>query len=215
MPMVSVVVVVYNIPREAPRTLLSLSPGYQRHIDADDYEVIVVDNGSNPPFDPRILEELDGNFRLIRIDPAPPSPAQAINVGLREAKGDLIGVMVDGARLVTPGLLHFARAGAALYPRAIVASLGWYLGYDLQRVSVEAGYDQTQEDALLRSIDWPADGYRLFDIGTLDESSFDGWLSFINESNALFLSRELWNLMEGAEEAFDSPGGGLLNLDTF
>ena len=47
---VSVVVVVYNMPREAPRTLHSLSASYQRHIDADDYEVIVVDNGSNPPF---------------------------------------------------------------------------------------------------------------------------------------------------------------------
>ena len=33
-PSLSVVVVVYNMPREAPRTLLSLSATYQRHIDA-------------------------------------------------------------------------------------------------------------------------------------------------------------------------------------
>ena len=39
-PKVSVVVVVYNMPREARRTLHSLSAEYQRHIDADDYEVI-------------------------------------------------------------------------------------------------------------------------------------------------------------------------------
>ena len=31
-PAVSVVVVIYNIPREAPRTLRSLSAAYQRHI---------------------------------------------------------------------------------------------------------------------------------------------------------------------------------------
>jgi len=85
-PSLSVVVVVYNMPREAPRTLLSLSATYQRHIDADDYEVIVVDNGSNPPFDPNEIAGLSGNFRLIRIDPAPPSPAQAINRGLAEAR---------------------------------------------------------------------------------------------------------------------------------
>ena len=48
----SVVVVVYNIPREAPRTLFSLSADYQRHIAPEDYEVIVVDNGSNPSLDP-------------------------------------------------------------------------------------------------------------------------------------------------------------------
>jgi glycosyltransferase involved in cell wall biosynthesis len=123
-PQVSVIVVVYNIPREAPRTLYSLSAEYQRDIAADDYEVIVVDNGSNPPFDAGILEGLAGNFRLIRLDPAPPSPAHAINVGLAAARGDTIGVMIDGARMVTPGLLHFARAGVALYPRAVVSGLG-------------------------------------------------------------------------------------------
>jgi glycosyltransferase involved in cell wall biosynthesis len=60
-PQISVVVVVYNIPREAPRTLFSLSAAYQRHINADDYEVVVVDNGSDPPLDPRILAGLKGN----------------------------------------------------------------------------------------------------------------------------------------------------------
>src|SRR5882757_5157879 len=108
-PDVSVVVVVYNIPREAPRTLFSLSAAYQRHIGAIDYEVIVVDNGSNPPLDPQLVAGLEGNFRLIRIDPASPSPAQAVNRGIAEANGELIGVMVDGARIVTPGLIHFAR----------------------------------------------------------------------------------------------------------
>src|SRR5947199_2379266 len=87
-PDISVVVVIYNIPREAPRTLLSLSAAYQRHIHPDDYEVIVVDNGSTPPLDPKLLEELAGNFRLIRIDPAPPSPAHAVNRGIAEAKGE-------------------------------------------------------------------------------------------------------------------------------
>lgn len=211
---VSVVVVVYNMSREAPRTLYSLSTKYQRRIGADEYEVIVVDNGSDPAFDPCIFDSLDGNFRLIRMDPAPPSPARAINRGLREARGELIGVMIDGARIVTPGLLHFARSASLLYPRAIVATLGWYLGYDIQRRSIEAGYDQIQEDALLRSIGWPHDGYRLFEIATLDESSTDGWFSRFNESNALFLKREFWQAMHGVDEVFDAPGGGLLNLDT-
>src|SRR5260370_30722664 len=85
-PTLSVVVVVYNMSREAPRTLHSLSADYQRHIDPDDYEVIVVDNGSNPPFDQKMVEGLYGNFRLIRIDAAPFSPAHAISRCLAEAK---------------------------------------------------------------------------------------------------------------------------------
>jgi len=214
-PAVSVVVVVYNMAREAPRTLHSLSASYQRHIDPDDYEVIVVDNGSNPPFDPKAIEGLSGNFRLIRVDPASPSPAQAVNRGLAEARGDVIGVMCDGARIVTPGLLHFARRGAGLYDKAVVATLGWYLGPDFQWRSMECGYDRAREDALLESVGWPHDGYRLFEIGTMDESSVDSWFRPIAESNALFLQREFWELLGGLDECFDAPGGGLLNLDTF
>src|SRR4051794_36001026 len=118
-PQVSVVVVTYNIPREAPRTLYSLSADYQRDIAADEYEIIVVDNGSDPPLDADMVRRQVGNFRLIRIDQAPPSPAHAINRGIAEARGDVIGVMIDGARLVTPGLLHFARQGARLYENAV------------------------------------------------------------------------------------------------
>ena len=71
-PDVSVIVVVYNMAREAPRTLRSLAADYQRYIDADDYEIIVVDNGSSPPFDAKVLDGLAGNFRLIRRTRRPP-----------------------------------------------------------------------------------------------------------------------------------------------
>jgi hypothetical protein len=214
-PEISVVVVVYNIERQVRRTLLSLSAEYQRNIDPGDYEVIIVDNGSNPPFDRRILDGLRGNFRLVRLDPAPPSPARAVNRGIEEARGDIVGVMVDGARLVTPGLLNFARHGARLYNKPVVAALGWYLGYDLQRWSMQFGHDEAEEDALLASIGWPEDGYRLFEISTMDEPCDDGWLAPVTESNALFLRRETWAELGGMDERFDLPGGGLVNPDLF
>lgn len=214
-PQISLVVVTYNIPREAPRTLYSLSALYQRDISAEDYEIIVVDNGSDPPLDPDMVRRQVGNFRLIRIDQASPSPAKAINRGIAEAKGEIIGVMIDGARLVTPGFLHFARTGARVYPNAVVATLGWYLGFDFQRWAMQAGYDQAREDALLASIQWPTNGYRLFEIATMDDSSADGWMQPIAESNGLFLRREFWQALGGVNEEFTSPGGGLINLDTY
>src|SRR5207247_4870135 len=137
-----------------------------------------------------------------------PSPAKAINLGLAAARGEVIGVMVDAARLVTPGLLHFALHGARMFPRTVVATLGWHLGFDAsQRLAIDAGYNRRREDALLASIDWPADGYRLFEIAALDGSSVHGWVSAVNESNALFLSRAMWEELGGVDELFDAPGG--------
>ena len=203
-PRVSVVVVVHDIPCQIRRTLQSLSANYQRHITRDEYEVIIVDNGSTPPIGPEAIEGLEGHFRIIRIDPAPHSPAAALSRGLAEARGDLIGLLIDGARIVTPGLLHFALHGAALYDRAVVATLGWYLGADLQRWSMQSGHDRSAEDRLLESIDWPQDGYRLFEIGTMDESSVDGWWQPIAESNAIFLHRDMWRAI-GIDQRFDEP----------
>ena len=214
-PTLSVVVIAYNIPRELPRTLFSLCADYQRHIKASDYEVIVVDNGSDAPIDAASIERLPGNFRLVQMDGAHPSPAKAINRGISEAQGGIVGVMIDGARIATPGLLHFGLHGAQVHPTAVVATLGWYLGYDFQGRSQNPDSEREREDALLASIAWPDDGYRLFEIGTMDESSVDGWLQPIQESNAIFLRREVWTQLGGVNERFDSPGGGLLNLDTF
>ena len=50
--------------------------------------------------------------------------------------------MIDGARMVSPGLLHFARAGAGLYDKAVVVAPGWYLGADYQNCAIPAGYNQ-------------------------------------------------------------------------
>ena len=45
-PDLSVVVIGYRMARELPRTLRSLSPAMQRGIKADQYEIILIDNGS-------------------------------------------------------------------------------------------------------------------------------------------------------------------------
>jgi len=98
---VSIVVVAYNMERELPRTLRSLSPQMQLGIDDIEYEIVVVDNGSDTPVD---LGADASWVRLIRIDDASPSPVEAINHGIDIASGDLVGVMIDGARLASPGM---------------------------------------------------------------------------------------------------------------
>ena len=212
----SVVVVFYNMQREAPRTLHSLSRAYQQGIDGLDYEVIVIENGSKP--DQKLGEELvrgfGPEFRYVDLDAnATPTPVDALNRGVELAAGETIVFMIDGAHVLTPGVLRHAMAGLATYEPAIVVTQQWYVGPGQQPDAMLAGYDQAYEDDLFREIQWPLDGYRLFDIGHFigDRDWFDGlW-----ESNCIFVPRKLLEQYGSVDESFSMPGGGYANLELY
>jgi len=211
----SVVVVAYGMSRELPRTLQSLATPYQRDIDPADYEVVVVDNGSPTPVDEALVASFPGRSRLIRLDPAPPSPARAANVGITAAAGELVGLIVDGARMASPGLLATARSARRLADQPVIATAGWHLGPVRHMEAASAGYDQGVEDELLADLDWSADGYRMFEVATLAGSSGRGWFGPLSESSALFMAAGLWADLGGLDERFALPGGGLVNHDLY
>lgn len=211
----SVVIISYNMKRELPRTIRSLSTAMQRDIGSETYEIIIVDNGSTEPFDHDRCRQLGDNISIHRVANATPSPVLAINQGLALARGELIGVFIDGARMASPRLLATALDAARLHRRPIIGTLAFHLGTDVQMRSIADGYCQHVEDRLLASVDWAADGYRLFAISVFAGSSADGWFVVPAETNALFLTREHWQALGGYDPAFVSPGGGLVNLDTW
>ena len=213
--MLSVVVVAYDMARELPRTLHTLGTSYQRDIHADDYEVIVVDNGSPAPVPAELVASFAGHLRLERLDPAPPSPAGAANHGLAVARGDVKGLIVDGARLASPGLLAGALVAVRLADRPVVTAPAFHLGEAPHMRAVETGYDQSVEDTLLDGCAWRDDGYRLFGISTPAGSSGRGLFGPMGESSGLFAPAELWDELGGMDERFALPGGGLANHDLY
>lgn len=213
MSLMSVIIVSYNIERELPRTLASFAPAYQRGIRAEEYEIIVVDNGSSKPPEAGDFAHLGIDLTILQCPDPTPSPVRAINMGLNASCGSIMGVFIDGARLASPGILLRAREAISLDSRSIVATRGRYLGPDFQRNAQMTGYDKDVEDALLARTAWMEDGYRLFDISVFDESSGPTWVSPISESNGIFMSRACWWELNGFEEHFQTPGGGLANLD--
>lgn len=210
-PLISVVVVSYNMARELPRTLATLAPTFQQGFEEHELEIILVDNGSTIP--PKAVDMPPG-IRLIHIDSPTPSPVPAVNIGIKEAKADLVGVFIDGARMASPGICKYAIAAAKLHPRPVIATLGFHLGPEVQMKSIQSGYCQEVEDQLLETVPWREDGYNLFSISCFAGSSAQGWFQPIAESNALFMPRKLWEELGGFDKQFDSPGGGLVNLDT-
>jgi cephalosporin hydroxylase len=212
----SIVVVFYDMAREAPRTLQALSRSYQEGIEDVRYEVIAVDNGSSPEqrLTAELVEGFGPEFRLIEMGAdARPSPVVALNAGIRASRGRNVALMIDGAHVVTPGVIRFGLLGLDAYAPAIVATQQWYVGPGQQSEAMEAGYDQAAEDALFDRIAWPTAGYRLFEIGQFvgDRDWFDGmW-----ESNCIFTTRAQLEQVGGYDESFETAGGSYANLELY
>ena len=121
--------------------------------------------------------------------------------------------MIDGAHVLTPGVLHYGLAGLATYAPAIVATQQWYVGPGQQGEVMRDGYDQAYEDRLFESIRWPSAGHRLFEI-----SHFIGdrdWLDGMWESNCMFVPRAQLAQVGGFDESFTVAGGGYTNLELY
>ena len=210
----SVVVNFYNMRREAERTLTSLVRAYQRGIGDLGYEVLCIDNFSDPPLDPGWVAAFGPEFRLIRPTRRCASPCAAINEAAAQARGTHLAVMIDGAHLLTPGALREAWEAVTEAPDAVVALRPWFVGGD-QRWLASVGYTRAQEDMLFDKIAWPADGYRLFDVGAPYFESPRPWFDAMIESNCLFVPAALYRDLGGMDERFDEAGAGYANLDLF
>ena len=212
-PAVSLVIGSYRMTRQLRRTLLSLAPAHQRLEGIGPIEVIVVDNGSDPAPTADDLA-VDGLDVTLHHWPNPThSPVPAMNFGLSQARAPVIAAMIDGARMATPGLVAAGVKGCALHSQAVVATYNYHLGPKPQQHSIHEGYDAAVEEALLRAIAWPEDGYRLFDIGV--PGNGEGFPGPLIESNALFMRREMWDALGGYDVRFAGPGGGAANPDLF
>lgn len=214
-PQLSLVLIVYDMPEQAANTIRSLLPGYQREVSGSEYELIVVENASASTLRPDFLQDLPANVHYhLRQNPEP-SPAQAINYGASQARGDAVCIMIDGARMVTPGVVCNLLAAHRGFPAAVVSIPGYHLGRELQQTAVGSGYDRDTERDLLASIAWPGDGYRLFDIACFSGSCSPGFFLPNSESNCISMPLAVWHALGGFDPLFDLPGGGLINLDFY
>ncbi len=213
-PRLSIVVILHNMRREAPRTIYSLSSEYQQGVDADDYELIVVENGSSLPLTPDEIANFPANASYHFYDTQSVSPVGAIQFGMSQAQGEFVALIVDGARMVTPGKIAKTLGALEGLKEPFICSLAWHLGPDEQRFSMQNGYDRTEEGRLLASINWKQNGYRLFEISTLAPSSrhwFKGGMP--SECSFFAMRKSTYDAMGGYDIRFVSPGGGLMNHD--
>lgn len=214
-PRLSLVVIIYKMPEQAQNTLYSLSLDYQQGVFGEDYEVIVIENASDKPMGRAGLKALKGNFRYYYREETLPTPVPAINFGASVAKGKNIGIMIDGARMATPGIVRHMLMASRTSRNAVVAVPGYHLGDRVQQEAIHSGYTYETEKNLLKSIGWPKDGYQLFDIACTSATSRAGYFRPMGESNCISVPRHIWKRLGGVDARFTETGGGQANLDFY
>jgi glycosyltransferase involved in cell wall biosynthesis len=201
--------------REAPRTLYSLSRSFQS-LPADvPYEVLAVDNGSSDPLNEETVRSIGPEFRHIRFETASKSPCSALNRYIQEARHENVVVLIDGARILSPGVIRLTLAALRAFEHPFIYTLGMHVGYKPQNLLVAEGYNQQLEDMLLGTVDWKKNGYALFSISSVALSSKNGFFSRLSESNCFCAHKDDLVSVGMYNTGFTSPGGGLCNLDIF
>lgn len=214
-PQLSVIVICFNMRREAARTLYTLSQQYQRNVAASDYEVIVIDNNSSAPLTEQEVAAFGVNFNYFYHQTDSVSPAAAVNLGAQYAKGEIIACIVDGARMVTPGKIRKTINACNDFAKPFSYSLARHIGSINQNEALLEGYNQTVEDALFETIDWKKDGYQLLNISCIAQSSENALLhgELPPECSFFAMHKRSFIEMGGYDERFQMPGGGLVNHD--
>ncbi len=211
-PKVSVIVVAYRMASQLENTLYTLSPEFQEGVTAADYEVIVMENASQENLSAESVRRLPANFRYILREETSATPVYAVNEGFSLCRAPYICLMIDGARMVSPGIIANALQAFAVSEDAVVAVPGYHLGRAEQHMLDEGVDPAAEEAALLASVDWREDGYELFRIATLSGANRSGYLHPIMECNCVFASARNYAAIGHANTDFTLPGGGSINL---
>lgn len=209
---ISIIVIVYRMRRQAENTLYSLCTAYQRNVTAN-YEVVVVENRSDETLEPGFVAALPGNFRYFLREETGVSPAPAVNFALEQCRGATIGLLIDGARMLSPRVLEHVQVLRRAFDHPLIVVPGYHLGDE--RHDFAGPQRAAAEQAQLDSLDWRAHGYRLFDQACFSPGNARGYFHPLMECNALFCSRSSLAAIGGADPRFDLPGGGSINLHIY
>jgi hypothetical protein len=206
----------YRMKREVLNTLASLQPAYQ-DANRDIYEVVLVENPSTPSQTLTEADLADFEFNLRFIANTENVPVtRSLNNGMKQCRGDYLIVCIDGARILSEGILKYCHQGTLLSERAIVAFHAFHLGRFPQQWSQSEGlYSKQDEIAFLKDIGFPKYPRSLFNNACWAGSSKRGYFSPMAESNCLMLPRSVAEAIGGFDERLDTPSGGIANLDLY
>lgn len=170
-PLVSIIIPYYNLGQYLPQTLDSL-----RRQTVRDFEVILIDDGSNDPASIALLDRLGPGIRIVRKPNGGLSSAR--NRGLQEARARWV-LPLDADDLIEPTLLEKALAAAERDPAlSYISPLVAYFTDDPTQATggwVPLGPDR---DLLLaQNVGGAASGSLIDRAAAIDAGGYDEWMT--------------------------------------
>ncbi len=214
-PILSVLVIGYQMAIQLENTLYTLSVNYQQEVNANDYEVIVVENESDNNMPDEVVAKLPPNFHFHRRPNTSVSPVPAIEFGLTQCRGKYLGVIIDGAQMLTPKVLKYVLMACRVSEQPLIAVPGYHLGTSQQHEVTNSSELMRQQTEFLSNNDWQGDGYLLFQWACFSPGNRHGYLHPLMECNAFFCSTRAFLDIGGADYRFQYPGGGAINLHVY
>lgn len=207
-PKLSVLVVFHRMSRQAENTLHSISVAFQNGMRAEDYEVVAVENVSNDVLGRERATAACPNVRYFLREEMGRSPMPAAAFALAESRAPYVGLLLDGANLLTPRTLETALLARKLFSNPVVAVPGYHLGDRPQHLHASARAAEESEQRQLVHVDWKRNGYALFDVASASPAFEKGFFNPFLEASCLFATRESLERMGGADLRFGLEGGG-------
>ena len=211
--LLSVIVIVRDLGPSWSRMLQSLAPDYQQDIDSESYEVCIVDSTPSRRLCMSDISDIGAGVSCRLVSAASLSLAEAINVGVQHARGDQLCLLTDSTCLLTPGVLSASMTVFRMFGHPV----GMVRDFVLKpgRIYLQRVGGRTSSEQLLESIDWPRDGYRLYEIGgpLVAEKRQPSWFDRVIENRGLFLRKSTFERVGGCGGQFQLPGLGMMPLD--
>ena len=206
----------FNMRKELNNTLDSCLPPYQENVSIADYTIYVIDNGSTDGTNAQEIEGKSPNIKFVSSPFISHSPVPALNWAINQfASSDFIMICIDGARILSNQILAKIFAVFSIIPNAFVYTIGFHIGEKTHMELAREGFDRTDAQSLLNSLDWLEHSDLLKQNSVYAGSSHNGYFSAISESNAFALKRYDLNRVGHFNPQFLSPGGGFCNLEIF
>ena len=210
---ISVLIFCNDIQEAIINTLHSLRHEYQ-NFDPNLYEVLILENPSQNNLSANQIHDLPSNF-FYNLNTHKKSLTESLNQLSNQANGNYLLIIPDGAKILSKGVLKYCHQAIKISSKCIVAFHSYNIGvYQDDMEKNEVLHLKKIEKEFLKET-FPKFADNLLNNASWADSSSAGSFFQMSESNCLFLTKQLWNKIDGFDERLDSIDERIVNLDLY